>query len=67
MNAHICADMFQKIIKTKPRQEFNPQNDHVYLIYELLNYQLFVEIGEDFRVDYQVRMSVTHNPNKVGG
>jgi hypothetical protein len=66
LNASICADVFQKLVKTKPKQ-FMMDNGHVELLYKLGDYELFVEIGPEFRVDYAVKMVVTHDPNKVGG
>ncbi len=65
MNSNICADVFQKLVKTKPKQ-FLMENGHVELIYKLGDYELFVEVGPYFMVDYQVRMVVTYDPHKVG-
>jgi hypothetical protein len=56
--------MFKKLIKTKPRQ-FTTDRGNEELIYTLGDYQLFVEIGQDFSVDYQVKMIVNHDPHKV--
>lgn len=65
MNAKICTDVFKKIIKTKPKQ-FTLENGHEELIHLLGDYELFIEIGPNFQVDYQVRMVVTHDPHKIG-
>jgi len=60
----ICTEMFKKLIKTKPRQ-FTTDRGNEELIYKLGDYQLFVEIGQDFSVDYNVKMIVNHDPHKV--
>lgn len=66
LTSTVCSGIFQKLIKTKPKEEFNESNGHTYLLYKLGDYELFVEIGPDFRTDYQVRMVVTHDPHHVG-
>lgn len=56
----ICADIFEKLIKTKPHREFTNVGN-IELLYKLGDYELFVEIGPEFRIDYQVRMVITHS------
>lgn len=61
----LCIEMFKKLIKTKPRQ-FTTDRGNEELIYKLGDYELFVEIGSEFIIDYQVKIVVTYNPNKIG-
>ena len=60
----ICTEMFKKLIKTKP-QQFTTDRGNEELIYKLGDYQLFVELGPSFTVDYNVKMIVNHDPHKV--
>jgi hypothetical protein len=60
----ICTEMFKKLIKTKP-QQFTTDRGNEELIYKLGDYQLFIEIGQDFQVDYQVKMIVTCDLNRI--
>lgn len=61
----LCTEMFKKLLKTKPKQ-FTTDRGNEELIYKLGDYELFVEIGPEFTIDYQVKIVVTHDPNKIG-
>ena len=64
LTAKICTEMFQKIIKTKP-QQYTKEDGNEVLIYRLQDYELFVEISADFRVQYLVNMVVEYDPHHV--